>query len=133
MRRESQSERSAWTAYIAEQNGDNSCPLPVNKYGAKRTFFNKRWYSSIHEAGWAANFQAMRDRGLIVDYKEQERIVLVPGNGKLRPIIYIADFVFVEAATGKKRVFDAKGYRTQLYRLKKKLAALLLDIEIEEV
>ena len=34
--------------------------------------------------------------------------------------------------TGKRRVFDAKGYKTQIYRLKKRMAALLLGIEIEE-
>jgi hypothetical protein len=122
------SHRAEWTAFIEGKEA-----APASKYHNKRIEFNGKVYDSVREAGWAANFQALRDRGLIVDYKEQERIVLVPGDGKLRPIVYVADFTFVEAATGRKRVMDAKGFKTQVYRLKKRMAALLLGIEIEEL
>ena len=127
MRRESQSERAAWTELIDGKNDD----APVNKYGAKRTLFNGKWYASKREADYAARLLPLVERGLITDYKEQERIVLVPGDGKLRPIVYVADFTFVE--NGKRRVLDAKGAKTQVYRLKKRMAALLLGVQIEEV
>lgn len=129
MRRESNSERQAWTEFV----DGKSEAAPVNKFGNKRTFFNGKWYPSQHEANWAAKLQPLAERGLITDYREQERIVLVPGDGKLRPIVYIADFTFVE--DGRKRVLDAKskGTKTAVYRLKKKLAAMLLRIHIEEV
>ena len=122
------SQRAAWTTYV-----EGTEVAPANKYGNKRTFFNGKWYDSAREAGWAANFQAMRDRGLLSNYKEQDRIVLVPRNGKLRAVVYVADFTFEETMTGRKRVMDAKGYKTPVYRLKKRLAALLLGIEIEEL
>jgi hypothetical protein len=57
--------------------------------------------------------------------------VLVPGDGKLRPIIYIADFYYTDL-DGTPHVVDAKGFKTQVYRLKKRMAALLLNITIEE-
>ena len=126
MRRDSQ--RAAWTAFVEGKE-----PAPVSKYGNRRVEFNGKMYDSVREAGWAANFQALRDRGLITDYKEQYRIVLIPGDGKLRPIIYVADFTFEETMTGRKRVMDAKGFKTPVYRLKKRMAALLLGIEIEEL
>lgn len=46
---------------------------------------------------------------------------------------YIADFVFIEVATERRVVIDAKGLRTQVYRLKKKWLELQEGIVIEEV
>lgn len=120
------SHRAAWTAFV-----EGTDPKPPTKYGNERVFFNGKWYPSKHEAGWAALFQNLASRGMISDYKEQERIVLVPSNGKLRSIVYVADFTFVE--NGNRRVMDAKGFKTKEYRLKKRLAGLLLGIEIEEL
>ena len=122
------SQRAAWTTYV-----EGTEVAPANKYGSKRTFFNGKWYASVREAGWAANLQPLVERGLIVDYKEQDRIVLVPGDGKLRPIVYVADFTYTDNLTGKRHVLDAKGFKTQVYRLKKRMAQLLLGIEIEEI
>lgn len=120
--KERKGERAAWTEFV--EGKEESKP---NKYGAKRT----NGYASIHESEVAASLQMLASRGLITEYKEQERIVLVPGNGKLRPVVYVADFTFIE--NGRRRVLDAKGYKTAIYRLKKRMAALLLGIEIEEV
>jgi len=57
---------------------------------------------------------------------------LVPGNGKLAPIYYVADFTYIDTE-GNMYVLDAKGFKPAIYRLKKRMAALLLGIEIEEV
>jgi len=123
MRRESASDRAAWTAAVT---GDK--PAKKSKYGAVRT----DGYASKHEAEVAANFKMLAATGVITDYKEQERIVIVPGKGKIRPVIYVADFTFIES--GKRRVLDAKGYRKiPVYVLKKKLLKLLHNIDIEEV
>lgn len=121
MKRDSQ--RAAWTAFV-EGNG----AAKPSKYGNERT----RGYASKREADYAAKMQALASRGLIKDYEEQKRITLVPGNGKLRPIVYVADFYYVDL-DGEPHVLDAKGFKTAVYRLKKRLAALLLHIEIEEV
>ncbi len=49
---------------------------------------------------------------------------------RMRPIRYVADFVYFEE--GMKVVEDAKGFRNELYKLKKRLMWQLLGIEIYE-
>jgi hypothetical protein len=123
MRRESSSERAAWTAHV----DGTSAPKP-NKYGAKRS----GKYASTHEAKVAGDLAALATAGLINDIGEQVSYTLVPGNGKIRPIRYIADFVFEE--DGKTVVADAKGYaKQQVYRLKKRAMLLIHGIEIREL
>jgi hypothetical protein len=124
MRRESKAERDAWTRHFEE----NAEPAPVNKYGNQRS----GKYASKHEEAAAINYAALVSCGRITELKEQDRIVLVPGDGKLRPIVYVADFTYMDEF-GIKHVVDAKGYKTQIYRLKKRMAALLLGLTIEEV
>ena len=46
---------------------------------------------------------------------------------------YYADFVYTLKETGETCVVDAKGVRTAVYRLKKKLMKIVLGIEIQEV
>jgi hypothetical protein len=121
--RERRGEREAWTALVEGRDA-----APANKYGAKR----EGKYASQHEAQAAIKYQALARAGRIRDYEEQKRITLVPGDGKLRPVVYVADFYYVDL-DGNPHVVDAKGFKTQVYRLKKRLAALLLHITIEEV
>jgi hypothetical protein len=117
------SDREAWTAFVEGREAK-----PANKYSAIR----EGKYASKREAACAASLHALASRGLIRDLREQERIVLVPGNGKLRPVVYVADFTYLDDG-GRRHVVDAKGYKHPIYRLKKRMAALLLGIEIEEV
>lgn len=115
-------EREAWTAFVEGR------AATANKYGAMRA----GKYASKHEADVAMKLHALVAAGKISDLREQHRIYLVNGNGKLRPIVYIADFRYLDEE-GKVHVLDAKGFKTPVYRLKKRLAALLLGIDIEEV
>jgi len=121
MRRESKSEREAWTAHIEGRQEK------VSKYGNERC-----QYASKHEAEQATKLWALESRGLIKDLQEQVRITLVPAKGKLRAITYIADFEYYDL-DGRRHIVDAKGFKTPVYRLKKKMAQLLLGLEIEEV
>ena len=121
--RERRGEREAWTAFI--EGGEAK---KESKYGNERS--DK--YASKYEAEVAGKLAAMERCGLITNLREQEPITLVPSNGKLRAIKYIADFTYLDT-DGKRHVIDAKGFKTQVYRLKKKMASLLLGIEIEEV
>lgn len=124
MRRESKAEREAWTRYL--DGGE----AKVNKYHAEHT----GKYASRHEAEVATSLAALERAGKIRELHEQVRIVLVPQNGKLRSVVYVADFTYQDD-TGL-HVLDAKSNFTAklpVYRLKKRLAALLLGIEIEEV
>lgn len=120
--RERRGEREAWTAFVEGRTAQT-----VSKYGNVR----EGGYASKHEASKAAELQALARAGKIKDYQEQKRIVLVPGDGKLRPVVYVADFYYVDL-DGVPHVLDAKGYKTAIYRLKKRLAALLLHLNIEE-
>lgn len=99
-----------------------------NKYGNERT---KR-YASKYQAEIAGRLYAMQTCGIIHDLREEVPIQLVPGQGKIRPITYRADFTWRDKEKNL-HVGDAKGCKTPIYRLKRKLAALLLGIEIEEL
>lgn len=118
-------EREAWTQFV---DGTKSTPTD-----APSKYFNERAgkYASKHEADTAGKLAALQQAGMISELKEQVRIILVPGQPPLKPILYIADFTYIDAV-GKFHVLDSKGFKTQVYRLKKRLAALLLNIEIEE-
>ena len=115
-------ERAMWTRYV--DGGE----AKVNKYHAERT----GKYPSKHEAEVAAKLWALERAGHIKTLREQHPIVLVPSDGKLRAVTYIADFTYIDQQ-GQYHVLDAKGYKTPIYRLKKRLAALLLGLYIEEV
>lgn len=125
-------DRAAWTAWVESGGTQTNADSPGAKYGNRKVFFNGKWYASKREADVAAKLQPLAGRGIIKDYQEQKRITLVPGDGKLRPVVYVADFYYCDL-DGTPHVLDAKGFKTQVYRLKKRLAALLLHIEIEEV
>ena len=119
--RERRGEREAWTRFV------DGGTAKTNKYSAVRT----GKYASKYEAEIASKLWALHRMGKITELREQVPFVLVPGDGKIRPIRYIADFVYLE--DGKQHVVDAKGCKTPVYRLKRKLAALLLNLTIEEV
>ncbi len=124
MRRDPQ--REAWTAYFEGRE-----PAKENKYHVAPKW-ERGPYASKHEGAVAGSLDALQRAGKISELREQVRIVLVPQNGKLRAIAYIADFVYKDA-DGFTHVCDAKGFKTPVYRLKKRLAALLLGLTIEEV
>jgi hypothetical protein len=121
VRRETTREREAWTAHIEGRQEKR------NKYGNERG-----QYASKREADHAGKLWALESRGLIKNLREQVPVVLVEGKGKIRRITWIADFVY-EDLNGRRHYQDVKGLKTPVYRLKKRLAALLLNLEIEEV
>lgn len=121
MRRESKAVREAWTAHV-----EGRAAAPEAKYGNERTGN----YASGHEAAVAADLAALERGGKIYELREQVKFTLVEGNGKLRPIRYIADFVWIDE-DGRTVVGDAKGYsKNQVWRLKQKMMKLLLGIEV---
>lgn len=97
-----------------------------NKYHAKKTWMKGRVYDSKFESEKAFELQLKQRAGLIKDLQEQVPFVLQEGyinnqGKKIRPIFYIADFVYEE--NGKKIVMDTKSpaTRTEVYKIKKKL------------
>jgi hypothetical protein len=98
------------------------------KYGNVRT----NGYASKREAELGAKLAILFRAGKIEDLKEQVHIILIPGKGKLKGITYVADFTYNDL-DGTPHVLDAKGCRTPVYKLKRKMLKLLHDIDIEEI
>ncbi len=89
----------------------------MSKYGN----IKERGYHSKREARRAQDLVLLLKCGEISDLREQVSIELVPKNGKERAAFWIADFVYVETATGEEIWEDCKGARTALYILKRKI------------
>ena len=66
----------------------------------------------------------------ISDLKRQVKFELIPKQDGERACYYVADFTYIE--DGKLVVEDCKGYKTEVYRLKKKLMLWVHQIKIKE-
>lgn len=129
------------TAYYTESSlrtGKRSAT--DSKFGNKKTEVDGIIFASKHEATRYIELKYMERAGLIKNLKLQERYELIPKVKKLdgkiqRPIHYVADFCYLEKTKGgwNKVVEDAKGCRTDVYRLKKKLMLWKYGIEVREV
>lgn len=122
-RRETKTERAAWTALVA---GEPEKKPP--KYGNERA----GKFASKHEADEAAKLDALERCGQIRNLKFQVPLVLVEGRDGVRSVTWIADFRY-EDLDGTVHWLDAKGMKTQVYKIKKRLAYLLCGVVIEEL
>lgn len=107
------------------------------KYKNKKTVIGNYVFDSKKESNYYLKLKMMNDLGLIKDLKLQEKFELQPkyknAEGKnIRSINYIADFTYYDL-DGKLHVIDTKGYRTEVYKLKKKLFEFKYNLIIEEV
>lgn len=107
----------------------------TNKYKNKKVVIDNILFDSKREANYYTKLKILKDAGKISGLRLQEKFVLQPSfklNGKTyKAITYVADFVYKE--NGQVHVVDTKGYRTQVYKIKKKLFMKKYGIEIEEV
>lgn len=92
-------------------------------------------FDSIKEARRYQELKLLLRAGAISDLKLQVPYELIPAqyiNGKCveRAVKYIADFVYTE--NGKEIVEDAKGVRTDTYKIKKKLMLYVYGIRLKE-
>ena len=104
----------------------------MNKYGNHRTTVNGITFDSKDEALRYIELIYLQRAGLIRDLQLQVPFELLPKQGKERAVKYIADFVYYDK-DGNLVVEDAKGFRTDLFRLKKKMMMYFKGIEIKEV
>ena len=109
----------------------------MNKYGARKTTIDGIKFDSKHEAERYAELKLLQRAGEIRDLQLQVPFELIPAqkrNGKtIRECKYIADFAYFDKRTGETVVEDAKGMRTDVYKLKKKMMLWEYGIEIKEV
>lgn len=108
----------------------------ANKYNNSKSVFDGRTFDSEHERDRYAELKLLEKTGKITDLKLQPRFELVPAvkeNGKTtqRAVTYKADFSYIE--NGELVVEDAKGVKTEVYKLKKKLMRAILGINVKEV
>ena len=105
------------------------------KYHNRKTRVFGIMFDSKHEAERYLVLRDMERDGKISDLRLQVKFELIPpfkiGGKAYRSANYIADFVYTK--NGKQIVEDAKGVRTSVYQLKKKLMAWRHGIEIREV
>lgn len=112
----------------------------MSKYGNKKIRLDGMVFDSKHEAiRWLA-LRNMENAGLIMDLRRQVPYELIPvqkspETGKVieRSCKYIADFVYYNPVTNKTVVEDAKGIKTDVYKIKKKLMLERYGVEIKEV
>ena len=120
-----------------------------SKYGANKTEVDGITFDSRKEARRYAQLKLMERAGAISDLQLQVKFILIPAQrepdktGKRGGVIkgktierecsYIADFVYVDNDTGETVVEDAKGMKTEVYKIKKKLMLYVHGVKIKEV
>lgn len=107
----------------------------MNKYHNKKTTIDGILFASKKEGNYYTKLKLMQNAGLIWNLELQKKYIIQASftfNGKkIREISYYADFVY-EDKDGL-HVVDTKGYRTDTYKLKKKLFIKKYGIDIEEI
>ena len=109
-----------------------------SKYHSKKITIDDIQFDSKREANRYSELKLLEKQGHIKDLELQHKFELQPGfkkNGKTyRAITYIADFVYMDLRTNKNIVEDVKGFKTETYKLKKKLFEYTyMDLELREV
>lgn len=126
----------------------------MNKYGNRKCQYNGIVFDSRHEMNRYKDLYFMERGHEISDLRVQVPFVLIPEQreepterylrgphkGEYKPgtiiekaCTYVADFVYTDVQSGKTVVEDAKGMKTEVYRIKKKLMLYVHGIRIIEV
>ena len=101
-----------------------------SKYKNKRTFYNGRWYDSKKESERAFELDSLKKANVVKEWTPQVRYRF-EHNGVLIGT-YVLDFK-VEYSDGTVEHEDVKGYKTDVYKIKKKLMKAFYDIDIKEL
>ena len=118
-----------------------------SKYGNQKITIDNITFDSTGEGLRYKELKLLEKTGQTTDLQLQKKFIIVPeirepdtvgprGGGKKGKLIqsaayYIADFVYYDK-NGKLVVEDFKGFKTDLYKLKKKLMKYIYDIDIKE-
>lgn len=94
-------------------------------------------FDSKREAARWDELVLLQKAGKIFNLRRQPRYVLIPAqriDGKLveQPCVYVADFAY-RTKDGAEIVEDAKGVKTPVYIIKRKLMLLVHGIKITEI
>jgi len=115
----------------------NSIDVKQNKYKNKSVEYHGIKFDSKKEMAYYIKLELLEQKGIIKDLELQKSFELQPLfklNGKTyKKITYRADFSYVSVQDNKIHIVDTKGFRTEVYKLKKKMFAYKYGIEIEEI
>lgn len=96
-----------------------------SKYKNKKVICDGHKFDSIKEKNWYVKYKLMEDQGVIENLTLQPKFILQAAfryEGKHnRAITYSADFLFYDVESKKWITVDVKGFKTEVYRIKKKL------------
>lgn len=108
-----------------------------SKYFSKKVVIDGIKFDSKKEGQYYLTLKNAEKAGAIRDLELQKEYILQDkfkiNNKTRREIKYRADFTYVSTEDDKLHVVDVKGYKTDEYRLKKKLFEYKYGIEIEEI
>jgi len=102
----------------------------TSKYHAKHVKIDGHDFPSLKEGKRYEELKLLQRAGEIQSLRLQEPYVLVEKSKYGRAIKYYADFVYRQ--NGETVVEDTKGFKTPVYKLKKRLMAEIYGIEIKE-
>lgn len=115
----------------------NSIDVKQNKYKNKKIIYDGIKFDSKREMAFYVKLKLLEEKGIIKDLELQKSFELQPSfklNGKTyKKITYKADFSYVSVEDNKIHIVDTKGFRTDVYKLKRKMFAYKYGIEIEEI
>lgn len=100
----------------------------VNKYHNKKT----NGFDSKKEAKRYCELKLLERAGKISDLRTQVPYIVIEKSKYGRAVRYYADFVYFDKDTNQIVVEDTKGFRTDIYKLKKRLLAEKYGIVIKE-
>ena len=110
-------------------------PKHRSKFNNQKVEIDGIKFDSKHEATIYLQLKALEQSNKISNLQLQVPFILLDkyriNNRTVRAIKYIADFTFTNSQ-GQLEVWDAKGVRTDCYKLKKKLFEYIYGIEIHE-
>lgn len=110
--------------------------MTINKYRNTKIMIDGIEFASKKEGLRYKQLKLLERAGLIKDLELQKEYILQDkfkiNNKTVRKISYIADFSYISTKDNKLHVVDVKGFKTDVYKLKKKLFEYKYGIEIEE-
>lgn len=115
----------------------NSINTKQSKYKNKKCTYKGIKFDSKKEMAYYIKLKMLEEKGKIKKLELQKTYELQPSfkvNGKTyRKITYKADFSYITTEDNKLHIVDTKGFRTEVYKLKRKMFAFKYGIEIEEI
>ena len=107
-----------------------------SKYHSRKQTIDGYVFASKREAQRYLELKMLEKAGEISNLELQKRFELIPsqrigGKAVERPCYYVCDFAYCEG--GKQVIEDAKGMKTEVYKIKKKLMLYKYGIAIKEV